>query len=376
MFRKACLAAGACSWLIVACTSSAPPGPSEDAAAGDPTPSPATKDARSPLPADAAVTTPVAPADASVANDAAVAPPDASAGAAGDSSAPSDPGAPAGALESVQVPASGAPVTTKTSLATGEIFLLRATGSVDLGGDKLDAEFGGWGAGAGAAADEVGGADVGIDVGLQQIHAAMGRKEVPPGPGRMKWVGAFRADHRYYMTVTGAGQPLTIKLNKPASAAAGTGAITVALLKLSPAPPALGTALETVMVPVLKVTNTTKLTTDKNGIYILQASGFGIVGGGGTHQGDAEYMDWTVDGAGKNEGEGGVDFGIGVDEPDVGKPSGHNPRLRWWGPWRKDHTYYMVFAGTGSPISFTYHDTGYGDNSKTDMLAVGVFLAP
>ena len=100
------------------------------------------------------------------------------------------------------------------------------------------------------------------------------------------------------------------------------------------------------------------------------------MGGGGLKMGDADYMDWTADGTNKNEGEGGVDFGIGVDEPLVGKGVGPNPRLRWWGPWRADHIYYMLFVGTGKPISFTYHDTGYGDNSKTDALTVKVFAAP
>jgi hypothetical protein len=102
------------------------------------------------------------------------------------------------------------------------------------------------------------------------------------------------------------------------------------------------------------------------------------VGGGGTHEGDAEYMDWDVTGEGKNEGEAGADFGIGVDELIVPKMSGsrYQQRQRWWGPWRMDHTYYMLFAGTGRPIHFLYWDSGYGDNSPTARLAVKLFAAP
>ena len=130
------------------------------------------------------------------------------------------------------------------------------------------------------------------------------------------------------------------------------------------------------MVPLVKTKVMTKVTTEKDRIYLLQAAGAGTCGGENLKMGDAEFMDWKADGAGKNEGEGGVDFGIGVDEPDVGKGVGHDPRLRWWGPWRMDHTYYMLFTGTGSPITLVYHDTGYGDNSKTQMLSVKVFAAP
>ncbi len=132
--------------------------------------------------------------------------------------------------------------------------------------------------------------------------------------------------------------------------------------------------------PVQKVTNMTKLVTQLGVIYLLQASGAGGVGGGGLKLGDADYMDWTADGTGKNEGEAGIDFGVGVDEPVVpmkGATGGsYVPRRNWWGPWRMDHIYYLLFVGTGKPIALAYHDTGYGDNSKTDALTVKVFATP
>jgi hypothetical protein len=279
------------------------------------------------------------------------------------------------ALETLEVPASGAAVTSKTSLTAGELYLLKAWGEVDLGSQKIDAEYG---FGASAPADEASGIDLGVDIGVLQIHPAVHTTPTPPGPGRMKWFGAFRDDHVYYMTLTGEGKPLSIKLTKPAGAADGSGTIAVALLKLSPVPPALAPELETVNIPITKTIVMSTMSTEMGKQYVLQAAGSGTVGGAKLHLGDAEYMDWDETGAGKNEGESGADFGIGVDEIEVPKGSGamYTPRQRWWGPWRADHTYYMVFAGTGKPIQFLYFDSGYGDNSKTDMLTVKVFAAP
>ena len=57
-------------------------------------------------------------------------------------------------------------------------------------------------------------------------------------------------------------------------------------------------------------------------------------------------------------------------------PGGYKPRLRWWGTWRKDHTYYLLFAGTGKPIQFLYFDSGYGDNGPMDKITVKIFPAP
>jgi hypothetical protein len=266
-----------------------------------------------------------------------------------------------------------------TMLVAGEIYLLRAAGSMKIGDQQIDAEYS---FGAGAPADEVGGMDVGLDVDRLQIHPKVHTTATPPGPGRMKWGAAdraFRDDHVYFMLITGDASPLTVKLVAPAGAPFTGSAIVLTLHELSPAPPKqIGAELETIMVPLIKTQVTTKLTTVAGKQYILQASGTGKVSKGGI--GDAEYMDFDIEGTKFNEGESGADFGIGVDELDVGiKPTGgasYKPRLRWWGPWRKDHTYYMIFTGTGKPIDLLYFDSGYGDNGLTDALPLKIFAAP
>jgi hypothetical protein len=36
----------------------------------------------------------------------------------------------------------------------------------------------------------------------------------------------------------------------------------------------------------------------------------------------------------------------------------------------------LLYVGTGKPIELAYHDSGYGDNSKTDALTLKIFTAP
>jgi hypothetical protein len=294
----------------------------------------------------------------------------------------------------------GAPATFRTSLAAGAIYLLKASGSIEVGTHAQDAEF--EFAQSQPGADSVNGVDVGIDVGLLEPHPMNHTTMVPPGPGRMKWFGSYRADHVYYLCVTGAGKPLTLQLTT-SSAMTGAGAIAVSLFELGPPPPAvyqsmpspsppppmppqIGTAaLETVQVPLAKVVASGKVATDASTVYLLEASGVGQVSRGtitpnSPHMGDAEYMDWPADGSKFNDGECGADFGIGVDEIAGPAPctggAAYSHRARWWGPYRNDHVYYMLYTGTGKPISLLYYDSGYGDNSMTETVTVRIFPAP
>jgi hypothetical protein len=271
------------------------------------------------------------------------------------------------AIESISIPGDGRTIASKTMLDNGELFLLKATGTVVAGATEIDAEYGGITAN-GPGQDVVSGADVGIDVGFKIERAPSGMPL-----GRKKWFGDYRTDHTYYVIVTGVGAPMSVKLVLPAGTT-GTGAMTVSLMRLSPTAPALVPPLETVLANYTKPTVRSTMTTKQSVVYLLQASGSGKVGGLNLALGDADWMDWAADGAGKIDiGDQNVDYGLGVDESDPKI----TPRLRWWGPWRKDHSYYLLFAGTGNSIGFSYYDVGdYGDNTATDKLTVRIFPVP
>jgi hypothetical protein len=266
----------------------------------------------------------------------------------------------------------------RAPLEDGALYLLRAAGTVHGAGGWQDAEYAGTDGDPWGGADVVGHADVGVDVGLKQVLPASGRKPAPPSEQRLKWFEPFRSDHVYHLLVTGQGRALTLRLVTAEDLPPpGEGVITVSLTRLSPAPPALGVPLETVRVPAReKVTVRSRLVAEAGRVYLLQAAGEVQVGGP-RHMGDAEFHDYKADGRGYNEGEGGVDFGVGVDDPVIGL--GHDPRARKWGPYRRDHTYYLLYRGQGAPLVLNYHDTGgksgvYKDNEGT--LPVTIFPVP
>lgn len=111
---------------------------------------------------------------------------------------------------------------------------------------------------------------------------------------------------------------------------------------------------------------------ESNAVYLIQASSAVRCGGGGAGMGDADYDDWNATGAGANNNDGACDFGVGVDETTTCS----GPRARWWGPYRNDHIYFILYTGTGNPISLLYYDSGYGDNTATDTITISVFPAP
>jgi hypothetical protein len=224
------------------------------------------------------------------------------------------------------------------------------------------------------------------------------------------------------MIVVGAGHPLSLKLVLPA-VVTGAGTIAVSLYALSPAPPAMytvahsltpapppppktcaGDALDMVNVSAGAPTiATSKLTTDVNALYLLQASGTAPTGAASLGDGDAEYMDFgpTNDPSlpypqfnGYNDGESCADFGLGVDELMVAHCKVNTMcthRKWWWGTvgvapgssgmytsptYRNDHVYYMIYPGTGKPVSFLYFDSGYGDNKPPFDVLAAVYPLP
>jgi hypothetical protein len=398
---------------LVDASDAAPPGTPEDAsgAAGDATPA-----------LDAAGDD---PAGDGAAGDGASAPPGPEAGA------PPDAGG--CALETISVPGAGGGAAFATALQKDATYLLKAVGSVSAGNQRVDAEFAF--APGGAASDVAGGVDVGIDVGLLWPNRPSRFTQAAPGPNRMKWNAApqvdamnnvtpgalFRTDSAYYMIVVGSGRPLSLRLDLPPMTPAAAGSISVSLYALSPAPPAMyavahattpvpppppktcGAALDTIDISVAMPTAVPgRYATDAAKLYLLQASGTGPTGAAGLGDGDAEYMDFGASDDptapyplfnGYNDGEACADFGIGVDELTVGHCKVNatcNHRKNWWGTvgiaadantmytsptYRNDHVYYMLYPGTGKPISFVYFDSGYGDNKPFDVM-VRVFPVP
>jgi hypothetical protein len=407
--------------MLVACGGAGKTGaPASDA--GPPADGPPT--GGTPAPLDG----PAAPADSGAVGSAPEASAPDSAISAPDAPGPDSPGTDAGScppLESVRVPADGTAAAFKTALDRDATYLLKAEGQVQAGGQAIDAEFA---VAAGAGSDVVGGVDVGVDVGLLWPNRPFRFTQMQPGPARMKWNPApqidasntvtpgahFRADGNYYMVVIGSGRPLSPRLVLPPGANA-SGAITVSLYALSPPPPAryqavhsttpapppapriCGQPLDSIDVPVASPTAVAgTYLTDANKLYLLQASGTGPVGAAGLGDGDAEYMDFGADVTvnGFNDGEACADFGLGVDELMVGHCSNNNlclHRKNWWGTvgidartttqfdspsYRNDHIYYLVYPGTGKPISFLYFDSGYGDNKPASDVLVRVFPMP
>jgi hypothetical protein len=274
---------------------------------------------------------------------------------------------PGNAIDTVSVPASGTGATFKTSLVKGELYLLKAIGTVTAGTDQVDAEFGGFGAG-GTAKDTISGVDVGIDIGAQTLRQNK--------TGREKWAGPYNQNHVYYMLVTGTGIPLTLKLVKSGGAAA-TGSIIVALVRLSPYPPQLAASpLDSVLVPVIQQIVHSTIKPSKSTMYLLQCSGQGKAGGNNAGMGDADYMDYdSTTGAGAEDiGDCNTDYGVGID--DTICKCNMTPRTYWWGPWRKDRYYYTLYTGTGNPVTIMFFDSGYGDNSTTAKLKVKVYPVP
>jgi hypothetical protein len=263
-------------------------------------------------------------------------------------------------LETLAAPPTGGAIMSTTSLTAGNLYLLRARGTVALGAMGEDAKF------TDFAADGTGAIATGG--GVQVTGFAPPDAKFPPATGENAWFGDYRADHVYYMLVIGGGAPLSFKLVKP-----GTGnPIAIAIFLLTSPTSMIGNPIESVKVPmIMPIPVPSKATTEKGAVYVLKAEGTGVVGGG--KLGDAEYDDFSPTGTGALEGEGGVDFGIGVDEPNT---KANYPRLRKWGPIRNDHIYFMLFAGTGSTVSFTYYDSVYTDNGKTDALTATIFAAP
>ena len=130
--------------------------------------------------------------------------------------------------------------------------------------------------------------------------------------------------------------------------------------------------VETVSVPVNGSTVPSTLSLTSGTVYKIRVSGTAHVGVQGDSTGDAEYADFSnvptsvINSCGDSTTT--VDLGLGVN--DAQNDSSKSPN---WGAFSGNHTYTVDFTGTGAPVSFTYHDCDYSDNSGTLMVEI---LAP
>jgi hypothetical protein len=121
--------------------------------------------------------------------------------------------------------------------------------------------------------------------------------------------------------------------------------------------------IDTILVPTTGGSVSSAVSLDSGVTYKLRASGtFDI----DDSFGDAEYLfppafDYCISG-----GVAVCDYGIAIDDPSVG-----GLKLPFWGPFDASHQYTIDFIGLGAPLSFSYHDDYYPDNSGN--LTVEIF---
>jgi len=132
------------------------------------------------------------------------------------------------------------------------------------------------------------------------------------------------------------------------------------------------TARESVQVPANGGAVTFTNSFDRGELFLLKAAGAVVLG---QDLLDAEYGSAGATAPGMDLVSGtDVGIDIGLKAPRV--PKGVSPgRMKWFGSYRVDHTYYLLFAGTGQPIHFHYYDSVYSDNSPTDRPADGESLS-
>jgi len=185
------------------------------------------------------------------------------------------------------------------------------------------------------------------------------------------FVGPTGGYARYAMVI-GAGEPLSVSETDESNPLTSS-VVPCSVFDLSSIPPEMLKPLETDKVPVVKQVVASGIVPQLSSLYIINCAGDALTGGAGLGRGDAEYMDYKADGEGATDiGDGNTDYGVGVDETDLTK-SPHNYK---WGSFRTDHNYFLIYIGTGSPVSFLFFDSNYGDNSPTDTLTVKIYQAP
>jgi hypothetical protein len=136
----------------------------------------------------------------------------------------------------------------------------------------------------------------------------------------------------------------------------------------TPAAPASGPPLETIVMPTNGTTVVSVHTLQAGSVYRIQASGTFYIGAA-LPVGDAEYAQNPTTHQVElhcSNSPLGVALGIAIDDATVGRV-----KFPYWGRFTSTHVYTIAFVGLGAPISLNYHDCNYADNVGT--LTVQIF---
>lgn len=264
-------------------------------------------------------------------------------------------------LETVLVPAAGTPRTTSTVLQAGQTYMIRVSGTVNVGGEgtgTADAEFANFSDVPNSLADNCDNAGTLVDVGLAINDTQLDANRLPD------W-GGFNVGHVYEVEYIGTGAPITFSFHD-CNYSDNTGNLVVQIYgpdgPVTPPPSGNFRTVETLQVPAncSSVSSTTQL--EAGVTYQIRVSGTVQVGGPGSGTADAEFANFSnVPNSLMNNCDNlstGIDIGLAIDDVDLDAAKFPN-----WGSFKQNHTYVTTVQGTGEPLSFSFHDCDCSDNS-------------
>jgi len=164
-------------------------------------------------------------------------------------------------------------------------------------------------------------------------------------------------------TADGAPDAPSTTADAPMIDAAVDAPVDAPMIDAPPDAPPVWTTVETLMVPCGGTVLTSTFVLQLNTMYRLRATGECTVNQGNGSRADAEYFGYNV--GQTYDTYNGVDSGIAVDDTTPG--STKNPR---WGTFSAQHSYEVMWPGTGAAIQARYHDSAYNNNSGSLTLQI------
>lgn len=252
-------------------------------------------------------------------------------------------------LETLTVPADGTVVTSATVLEAGVRYRLRASGQIAIGGPGSgDAEYA-YNADNSTILDQCNNFASDVDMGI-------GVDGVANLPNQNPYWGKFDASHTYATDFVGAGAPIQLNY-QDCDYRDNTGALTVEIYRADSAISGFAVQ-ESLPVSAGGTPAESRVRLDQGVHYKIQITGQVATGG---LSGDADYQ-FDAGAATLNDRcsrfQAGVDVGVGINDA-----INDSQKFPQWGAYNPQHIYLIDYIGTGSPITFTYHDCDYGDNS-------------